>query len=409
MIHFPFPLPLILDGATGTNLIAAGMPSGVCVEQWILEHPEVIIDLQAQFVQAGVNALYAPTFGANRHKLAGYELESRVEEMNLRLVELTKQVAKPAGVLVGGDVSPAGVMIEPYGEATFEELYQIYEEQIQALKKAGVDFIALETQMSLADMRAGVLASKKAGLPVFVTMTAEENGRSIMGTRPLSALLTLQAMGADAIGLNCSTGPDQMEQFLKELLPHACVPLIAKPNAGKPEAENSCHYDLTPEQFAEDMERMFQSGIGILGGCCGTTPEHIKALHDRIQRKTFCMPSHEPDHYAAAIESEVFFLSDDIELSKPITCTYDLSDDLIDLEDEQVNVALVEINSQEDADILIENASMTRLPIDILVHDLSILEYTLRNFQGRLLVDTDCGFPKEQLKPITDKYGAILY
>ena len=121
------------------------------------------------------------------------------------------------------------------------------------------------------------------------------------------------------------------------------------------------------------------------------------------------MPSHEPDHYAAAIESEVFFLSDDIELSKPITCTYDLSDDLIDLEDEQVNVALVEINSQEDADILIENASMTRLPIDILVHDLSILEYTLRNFQGRLLVDTDCGFPKEQLKPITDKYGAILY
>ncbi len=408
-MSFPFSLPLILDGATGTNLIAAGMPSGVCVEQWILDHPEVITDLQTQFVQAGVNALYAPTFGANRHKLAGYGLEDRVEEMNLRLVELTKRVAGPAGVLVGGDVSPAGVMIQPYGEATFEELYQIYEEQIQALKKAGVDFIILETQMSLADMRAGVLAAKKAGLPVFVTMTAEENGRSIMGTKPLSVLLTLQAMGASAIGLNCSTGPDQMEALLKDLLPHASVPLIAKPNAGKPKAENSCHYDLTPEQFAEDMARMFQFGVGILGGCCGTTPQHIKALHDRIQGQSFHIPSQEPDHFAAAIESEAFFLSDDIALSKPIPCTYDLSDDLIDLEDEQINVALVEINSQEDADILIENAGMTRLPIDILVHDLSVLEYTLRNFQGRLLVDTNCGIPKEQLKAIADTYGAILY
>ncbi|MCI9273316.1 MAG: homocysteine S-methyltransferase family protein [Clostridiales bacterium] len=408
-MSFPFPLPLILDGATGTNLIAAGLPSGVCVEQWILDHPQVITELQQQFIAAGVQAIYAPTFGANRHKLAGYGLQDQVEEMNLRLVELSKAVATPAGVLVGGDVSPAGILIEPYGEATFEELYDIYEEQIRALKKAGVDFISMETQMSLADMRAGVLAAKSVGLPVFVTMTVEENGRSVMGAKPLSVLLTLQAMGADAVGLNCSTGPDLMEQLLKELLPHACVPLIAKPNAGKPKEENSARYDLTPEQFSKDMERMLSSGIAIVGGCCGTTPEHMKALCDRIKEKSFVFPSREPDAFAAAIESEAFFIGDDIVLSPPIECSYDLSDDLIDIEDEQVNVALVEVNTLEDAKILVENAGMTRLPIDILVNDLSVLEYTLRNFQGRLLVDSKCGFEKDQLYEAAKPYGAIVY
>lgn len=408
-MSFPFPLPLILDGATGTNLIAAGMPGGVCVEQWIIENPQAIIDLQTQFIQAGVQALCAPTFGANRHKLAGYGLEHKVEELNLRLVELTQSIAKPAGVLVGGDVSPAGILIEPYGEATFEELYTIYEEQIRALKKAGVDYIALETQMSLADMRAGVLAAKSVGLPVFVTMTVEENGRSVMGAKPLSVLLTIQAMGADAFGLNCSTGPDLMEKLLKGLLPHASVPLIAKPNAGKPKEENSALYDLTEEQFAQDMERMLQAGVGIVGGCCGTTLKHMKTLCDRIKKNAYAAPAHEPDHFAAAIEGEAFFIGDDIVLSEPIACSYDLSDDLIDIEDEQVNVALVEVNSLEDAKLLVENAGMTRLPIDILVNDLDVLEYTLRNFQGRLLVDTNCGFTKDQLAPIAKRYGAILY
>lgn len=375
-MSFPFSLPLLLDGATGTNLITAGLPSGVCVEQWILEHPQAITALQRSFIDAGAQVIYAPTFGANRHKLAGYGLEDKVEEFNLRLVELSKQVAQPAGVLVAGDLSPAGLLIEPYGEATFEELYNIYAEQARALK-AGVDYLAFETQMSLADMRAGVLAAKSVGLPVFVTMTIEENGRSIMGAKPLSALITLQAMGADAMGLNCSTGPDRMTEILKELIPHASIPLIAKPNAGKPKEQDPSLYDLSPEQFAQNMSTLLAAGVPILGGCCGTTPEHIKALSHAVAHISYTSPTQEPDHFAATIESEAFFLGDDIVLSEPIACSYDLSDDLIDLEDEQVNVALVEVYTMEDAKLLAENAGMTRLPIAILVNDLEVLEYAL--------------------------------
>lgn len=409
-MSFPFSLPLILDGATGTNLIAAGMPSGVCVEQWILEHPQVITDLQQKFIDAGSNALYAPTFGANRQKLGGYGLQDRVEEFNLRLVDLTKRVAGPAGVLVCGDISPAGVMIEPYGDLTFDELFDIYLEQARALKKAGVDFLAVETQMSLADMRAGVLAAKEVGLPVFVTMTVEENGRSIMGANPLSVLITLQAMGADAVGLNCSTGPDLMGNILKALLPHAAVPLIAKPNAGKPCEGQETKYDLAPVQFADEMKGLWESGIAILGGCCGTTPEHIAALAAALRdaAPARSLPA-EPDNFAGAIEGEPFFLGDDIVLSEPLECSYDLADELIDLEDETINAVLVAVNTKEEAQTLIESASMTRLPIVIHCTDLNVLEYTLRNFQGRLLVDSENGLEEQQLLPIAQKYGAIIY
>lgn len=408
-MSFPFPLPLLLDGATGTNLIAAGMPSGVCVEQWIVDHPDVLTALQSKFIAAGSNALYAPTFGANRIKLASYGLQDKVEEINIKLVELTKSVARPAGALVGGDLSPTGLMVEPYGNAAFEELCDIYNEQAAALKKAGVDFIGVETQMSLADMRAGVLAAKAVGLPVFVTMTVEDNGRTIMGAKLLPALITLQAMGADAVGLNCSTGPVIMQELLREVLPHAAVPLIAKPNAGKPSAADPSQYDLSAEQFAADMKILLDMGVQIVGGCCGTRPEHIAALHEVIKSTAFTPKECPPDHFACAIESESFFLGDDIVLSEPIACSYDLCDDLIDIEDEQVNTALVEVNSIDDAKLLVENSSMTRLPIDIMVHDLNVLEYTLRNFQGRLLVDTDCGIDKQLIKPIADKYGAIIY
>ena len=373
-MSFPFHLPLILDGATGTNLIAAGMPSGVCVEQWILEHPEKLLALQRAFLEAGSNAVMAPTFGANREKLAAYGLQDQVEEINLKLVALSKEAAEPFHALVGGDVSPAGVMIEPYGDLTFDELYDIYLEQIRALKKAGVDFIALETQMSLADLRAGVLAAKEAGLPVFATITVED-----------------------------------MEELLEGAVSHAQVPLIAKPNAGKPSQEDPAVYPLSPAEFAEKMESLLAAGAQIVGGCCGSTPEHIRELAQTVENTYRELAPQEPDHFAAAIESESFFLGDDISLSEPLECSYDLGDDLIDIEDEQVNAALVEVNSIDDAKLLIENASMTRLPIVVRIHNLDVLEYTLRNFQGRLIVDSACDLEEEEMRPIVDYYGAILY
>ena len=186
--------------------------------------------------------------------------------------------------------------------------YDIYLEQIRALKKAGVDFIALETQMSLADLRAGVLAAKEAGLPVFATITVEDNGRTIMGTKFLPVLITLQALGAAAVGLNCSTGPEVMEELLEGAVSHAQVPLIAKPNAGKPSQEDPAVYPLSPAEFAEKMESLLAAGAQIVGGCCGSTPEHIRELAQTVENTYRELAPQEPDHFAARSKAKAFSL-----------------------------------------------------------------------------------------------------
>ena len=254
-MSFPFHLPLILDGATGTNLIAAGMPSGVCVEQWILEHPEKLLALQRAFLEAGSNAVMAPTFGANREKLAAYGPSGSGRGNQFKAGGLEQGGRRALSCFSRRRCLSCRRDDRAYGDLTFDELYDIYLEQIRALKKAGVDFIALETQMSLADLRAGVLAAKEAGLPVFATITVEDNGRTIMGTKFLPVLITLQALGAAAVGLNCSTGPEVMEELLEARCPRSGT-LIAKPNAGKPSQEDPAVYPLSPAEFAEKMESL---------------------------------------------------------------------------------------------------------------------------------------------------------
>lgn len=409
-MDFPFKLPMLLDGAAATNLYATGMPAGMCAEKWISENPDAMIKLQSDFVTAGAQAVYAPTFGANSAILSAYHLENEVTELNTKLVQLSKK----AGVPVGGDVCPTGLFVEPHGSADFDDIYNIYREQIRALDEAGVDFIAIETQTSMADMRAALLAARTTNLPVFVTLTIDESGRTLTGCRLLPAVITLQAMGADAIGLNCSFGPKAMLPYINEVMPHASVPIIAKPNAGVPmhKAAEQSNY-LPPKEFAAEMRELLRAGVSIIGGCCGTTPEHITELRrvmDEFSSEQFSGSCYEDtDCYAAAIEGEAFFLGDDIVLSEPIPCTSGLGDDLIDLDDEQVNAALVEIRSMDDAVMLARSASMSRLPIAVRADSLPVLDAAMRYFQGRLIVDTNCQIEKELIERSAAKYGAIVY
>ena len=206
-MKFPFNLPLLLDGATGTNLLERGMPSNVCVEEWICQNPSILLQLQEEYIDAGAQGIYAPTFGANRACLARYGLEDKVEELNRKLVALSKQVAKPKNILVGGSLCPTGLFVPPHGEIDFDDIYEIYREQIRVLYEAEVDFFIIETQTSLADMRAAVLAARSTNLPVFVTITVDKNGKTATGGTLLPAVITLQSMGVDAIGLNCSFDP----------------------------------------------------------------------------------------------------------------------------------------------------------------------------------------------------------
>ncbi len=408
-MSFPFQLPLLLDGATATNLSDSGMPSGVCMEKWILEHPEPLLKLQREFIEAGSQAVYAPTFGANRACLSQYGLENEVTELNRRLVALSQSIAKPAGVLVGGDLCPTGLLVPPFGKADFDDIYDIYREQIRALDDAGVDFLVIETQTSLADMRAAVLAARTTNLPVFVTMTTDESGHTLTGGSLLPALITLQAMGVDAIGLNCSFGPQSMPEWIEAIAPHSAVPIIVKPNAGIPRKNAPKNGYLSPTEFAEEMRSLLRAGARIAGGCCGATPEHIKALSQVMKDFPFTPTAAEPDCDAAAIEREAFFLGDDIVFSEPIACTSGLGDDLIDLDDERVNAALVDISSVDDVMLLCESSSMTRLPIAVHCDNLTVLDAALRYFQGRLIIDSDCLIEKELIEPLAAKYGAIIY
>lgn len=272
--------PLILDGATGTELIKRGMPAGVCPEAWVAEHPEAICDIHNAYIAAGSNIVYAPTFGANSCKLAQFGLEDKLEELITALVSVTKKNAANRA-LVFGDLAPTGRFVEPFGEMPFEEAVSVYKRAAKAMKDAGADGFAIETMMDLQEARAALIGVQEAAgdMPVIVTMTFESSGRTLTGTTPEAALVALQSLGADAFGCNCSTGPVEMAQMAAKMRPYAKIPLITKPNAGLPKLENGkTVFSMNPDAFAACAKTLLESGASIIGGCCGTTPEHIAKL-----------------------------------------------------------------------------------------------------------------------------------
>lgn len=275
--------PVILDGATGTNLQNAGMPVGVCPEQWILENPNVMVKLQEDYVAAGTNILYAPTFTANRIKLEEYGLQDRLEEMNRELIAISKRAAK-GRALVAADMTMTGQQLYPIGDLMFEDLVDVYKEQARVMAEAGADLFVVETMMSLQECRAAVLAIKEVcDLPVMVSLTYNPDGRTLYGTEPATATVVLQGLGADAIGINCSTGPEDMIEPVRQMAQFATIPILAKPNAGLPELENGkTVYRTDAAEFASWGKKLVEAGAAIIGGCCGTTPEHIRALSEAV-------------------------------------------------------------------------------------------------------------------------------
>ncbi len=275
---------VILDGATGTELAKHGLPAGVCPEAWILEHPEAIHAVQSAYEAAGSNIVYAPTFGANRLKLAEFGLDARTTELNRCLAETARAGVSKA--LVFGDIAPTGKFVEPFGELPFETVVDVYKEQARALLEGGVEGFAIETMMDLQEARAALIAIRElCDLPVLVTMTFDASGRTLTGNTPASAIVALQALGASAVGCNCSTGPEQMATFVAQMAEYARVPIVAKPNAGMPRLDvvtGKTVFDMQAEEFGVIASKLVAAGAGIVGGCCGTTPAHIKQLAEAV-------------------------------------------------------------------------------------------------------------------------------
>ncbi|MBQ7305535.1 MAG: homocysteine S-methyltransferase family protein, partial [Clostridia bacterium] len=271
---------IFLDGAMGTMLQRKGLQPGENPELLNLTRPEWMQDIHAAYVEAGSNIVYANTFGANGRKLAG--TGHTVEEVVSAAVRNAK-AAVGDRALVAVDMGPLGELLEPMGTLTFEEAYDLFAEVVKAGAEAGADLAVIETMTDLYETKAALLAVKEqTSLPAFVTMTFDENGRTFTGCTVASMARTREGRGADAIGLNCSLGPKQLLPILQELCSQTRLPVIAKPNAGLPDPVDG-HYDLTPEEFAQAMKDAVAAGVSIIGGCCGTDPEYIRALHQAVK------------------------------------------------------------------------------------------------------------------------------
>lgn len=430
---------VVLDGATGSNLQKRGMPVGICPEQWIIENREIMKGLQKEYIEAGTDILYAPTFGGNRIKLGEYELSGKLVEMNTELVKLTKEAVEEAAakrpVYIAGNLTMTGEQLYPIGTMQFEELVEVYKEQVRVLADVGVDLFVVETMMSLQECRAAVLAIKETcDLPIMVTLTFNEDERTLYGTDAKTAMIVLQNLGADAVGLNCSTGPDKMHGMVANMRRVANVPIIVKPNAGLPVlVDGETVFNMEPEDFAREMEILLEQGVSIVGGCCGTTPEHINRLAEQVKEKTPPVISQKKVR-ALTTERRTIEINMDngnfmvvgerinptgkkalqAELREgklDIVTTFveeqvELGADILD-----INVGMNGIDEKEMMLQVINHVTMiSNIPLCIDSSKIDVLEAALRIYPGRALINSISLESEkfEKLIPIAKKYGAMF-
>ncbi len=426
--------PIYLDGATGSNLQRRGMPAGVCPEEWILGNKEVLIGLQREFVAAGTDILYAPTFSANAVKLKEYGLADRIGQMNRELVALSKEAAG-GKCLVAGDLTMTGEQLAPMGTMDFEQLIQIYKEQIRYLEEAGVDLLVVETMMSLQESRAALIAAKEScALPVMVTMTFEADGRTLYGTDARTAAVVLESLGAAAIGANCSTGPDKMAAVIRAMAEVTTIPIIAKPNAGLPalDTEGNTVYDMESGEFADGMVQLVEAGASILGGCCGTTPEFIRRLKERTGQMAVKERAKPDKRYltserrtiAFGLEDNFIIVGERINPTGKKKLQEQLRQGNLDMvaqfaeEQENCGAGILDVNMGmsgiDEKEMMLraleEVAGVTSLPLSLDSSHVDVLEAALRRYPGRALINS-ISYEKvkfENLLPLAKKYGAMF-
>lgn len=431
---------VILDGGTGSNLQEHGMKAGDCPELWILEHPDVFVELQKGYIQAGSDVLYAPTFTCNRIKLEEYGIADRLTEMTEELVGLSRRAIQESGtnrdIFIAGDMTMTGEQLYPMGTLGFEELIDVYKEQAEALIKAGVDLFAVETMMSLQECRGAVIAIRETcgdKLPVLVSLTFQEDMRTLYGTDPETAAIVMEAMGVDVVGVNCSTGPDKMVEIVKKMCRVCGIPIVVKPNAGLPELiDGKTMYNMQPEEFSEAMLPLVELGATVLGGCCGTTPEHIRQLCTRLRDREPVLSERAP---IRALTNERNYIEIDLDGAFSIvgerinpTGKKELQAQLREGDLELV-VSMAEEQVERGAKVLDVNMGMNGIdekemmlkaineltlavdvPLSIDSSYVDVVEEALRIYPGRALINSISLEPEkfEKLIPAAKKYGAMF-
>ena len=418
---------ILLDGAMGTMLQAAGLPVGALPETWNLTRPDTVASIQKQYVEAGSNILYTNTFGANRHKVAGsgYTPAELIEGG----VRAARAAAAGGNVKVALDVGPIGQLLEPLGTLSFDEAYDIYKEMAVAGEAAGADLIIFETMSDLYEVKAAVLAAKEnTSLPVWVTMTFEATGRTFVGVTVPAMALTLTGLGVDALGFNCSLGPKELLPMVEELTHWTDLPIILKPNAGLPDPATG-EYKITPEAFAEELMSALEMGVSIFGGCCGTRPDFISALRRYMSDR---VPSarRAPDRQGVCSATTVAAFDGVRVIGERINPTgkkrfqqalregdinYIIEQGLAQQEAGaeilDVNVGLPGIDEAEMMNRVVKSLqSVADLPLQIDSSDPAAIEAGLRAVNGKAIVNSVNGNSEslEKILPLCKKYGAAV-
>ena len=423
---------VVLDGAMGTELQRGGMPTGISPEQWCCENAPVIEAIHGRYRDAGADVIYAATFGANAVKLNQYGI-SDVGGMNRDLARIARRAAGSA-VLVAGDIGPTGRFVRPFGDLEFEDAVAIFREQAAGLAEGGVDLFVIETMMDIQEARAALIAVKEVSEKfAIVTMTYEKHGRTLNGTDPLSALITLQSLGADAVGCNCSTGPEEMIACIRAMKPFATVPLVAKPNAGLPELVNGeSLFTMSPAEFGSFGERYAEAGVNLMGGCCGTGPDHIRVLKQVLTGYAPIMPRRKSLRALSSArgslllddESPLVIAGERINPTGKKVLQEELRNGTMTLvqqmarEQESRGAALLDVNAgmpgidEQDTmeRMLAELSVSTALPLVIDSSNIETIERALRLYPGRALINSISGEREkvEKLLPLAARYGAMF-
>lgn len=427
---------LIFDGAMGTMLQQRGLAPGQSPEELNLTMPDVVESVHLDYLRAGADIVITNTFGGSRLKLQEYKLEDRVAEINRRAVEIARGACQKAGHgLVAASLGPTGHFVSPVGDTSFDEMYAIYLEQAEAIASARPDYFLLETFSDLGEMRAALLACRDAGneqIPVICSMTYT-NGRTLTGVSPAVAAVTLEAMGASVIGCNCSGGPDELQQVVEELSRYTELPLVAQPNAGLPlMVDGKVQYPLGAEQFADEMKKFLPYQVAFLGGCCGTTPQHIAGLKAAVQDFDVQPRSVEPLGRLSCREHIVEIggntlpkmIGERINPTARKKLAQGLRDgDLAMIEKEaelqeeagahilDVNVGTHGIDEvQVMADVLTLLQQSISIPLCLDSTKPDVLERALKQYQGKALINSVNGEQAslENILPLAKRYGAAV-
>jgi 5-methyltetrahydrofolate--homocysteine methyltransferase len=423
----------ILDGAMGTMLQQRGMQPGECPEVFGANHASILQDIHRQYIDAGADIIETNTFGANRYKLEEYGLGDKVEELNIAAVSIARQAAKDK-VLVAASIGPTGKMLKPVGELDFEDMFKAYEEQMLACAKAGADLISIETMTDIGEMRAALAAARHCTrLPVIAHMTYDSTGRTMMGTDPLTALIIMEAFKPLAIGANCSGGAGDLLPVIALMNKYTSCYLSVEPNAGIPHlVEDSTVFPDSPEDMAQYALKLRDAGANIIGGCCGTTPAHIRAMADvlkgmapvkRFNRKLFALASRSRN-VILGDDQPLAFIGERINPTARKKLAQDIKDGQMQVVVEEarhqahcgapildVNMGVPGIDEPRAMQQAIAGIQAAiDIPVAIDSTNAQAIEEGLKNFAGRALINSTTGEDKQLdiILPLAQKYGAAV-